>query len=50
MYVLNEYVDGTEENSSYEKYISNRNSDGLLLINKKTFESIITEPTWFEIK
>lgn len=50
MYVLNEYVDGTEENSSYEKYISNRNSDGLLLINKKTFENIITEPTWFEIK
>lgn len=50
MYVLNEYVDGTGENSSYEKYISNRNSDGLLLINKKTFENIITEPTWFEIK
>ena len=50
MYVLNDYIDGTEENSSYEKYISNRNSEGLLLINKKHFESIITEPTWFEIK
>ena len=49
VYYINNFVNGLEAGSTYEKNIKQRNNNGLTLLKNKQFSDTLLTPTWFEL-